>query len=96
MVRSHELLGADGAGAHVPPTHVHCPSQEFTVRWVIADENRPRVLRPAPNYGFLAGTYSRMTMPALNALVSLKARIDIGMEARRGRPAPPPTKRIDR
>jgi hypothetical protein len=74
MARSHELLGADGAGAHAPPTHVHCSSQEFTVRWAIADENRPRILRPAPGYASLAGTYSRMTMPPLNALVSVNAR----------------------
>src|SRR6267143_2837172 len=77
IVRSHELLGAGGAGAHVPPTHVHCSSQEFTVHWVIAEEDmrgNRQSSRTTPGYWVLAGTYSRMTMPALNALVSLKAR----------------------
>src|SRR5216684_671826 len=34
--RSHAFRGAADGGAHVPPTQVHCWSQELTVRWVMS------------------------------------------------------------
>src|SRR5712691_5412355 len=43
IARSHALLGAAGAGAHVPPTQVHCWSQEFTVRCVMSSPERARL-----------------------------------------------------
>src|SRR2546428_5463909 len=49
IARSSALCGAPGGGAQLPPTHVHCWSQEPTVRWVISAGPAPRPQTwPAP------------------------------------------------